>query len=103
MVRSIRIDPGNTSKILAGGSICGIRKTKDKGNTWRFVSGGVPEVRWVNDIMFVKSNPLIVYAGTDMGIVKSTDGLSLQVILTWFMLPYKKEENTQAIFLKLFF
>jgi PKD repeat protein len=74
VIRSIKIDPGNTSNILAGGALCGIWKTTDKGNTWNFVSGGVPEVGWVNDIMFVKADPKIAYAATDRGIIKSTDG-----------------------------
>jgi photosystem II stability/assembly factor-like uncharacterized protein len=74
VVRCIRINPGNTSNVLAGGYLSGIWKTKDKGNSWSFASIGVPAVRFVNDIVYAKSNPSIVYAGTDVGIVKSTDG-----------------------------
>lgn len=74
VVRSIAIDPGNTNRVLAGGTLAAIWKTTDEGVTWRTVSQGTPQVRWVNDIAYVKNFPATVYAGTDMGVIKSTDG-----------------------------
>ena len=74
VLRSIRIDPSNTSTILAGAATAGIWQTTDSGKNWSFVSGGVPEVEWVNEIIYSRKDPKIVYANTNMGVVKSNDG-----------------------------
>ncbi len=73
VVRAVRIDPSSENNALAGATTSGIWRTTTKGASWSFVSGGVPEVEWVNEIVFSRQNPNIVYAATDMGIVKSTD------------------------------
>ena len=74
VLRSIRIDPSNTNTILAGAATAGIWQTTDSGKNWSFVSGGVPEVEWVNEIVYSRKDPKIVYANTNMGVVKSIDG-----------------------------
>lgn len=74
VVRSIAIDPGNTNRVLAGGTLAAIWKTTDEGVTWKYVSQGTPHVKWVNDIAYIKNSPATVYASTDMGVIKSTDG-----------------------------
>jgi photosystem II stability/assembly factor-like uncharacterized protein len=74
VLRSIRIDPSNTSNILAGAATAGIWRTTDSGENWSFVSGGVPEVEWVNEITFSRKDANVVYANTNMGVVKSIDG-----------------------------
>ncbi|MFD1616281.1 discoidin domain-containing protein [Gelatiniphilus marinus] len=74
VVRSIRINPSNTNSVLIGASTAGIWLTSNNGDTYTFVSGDVPEVEWVNEIIYSRSNPQIVYANTDIGVVKSTNG-----------------------------
>lgn len=74
VLRSIRVNPSSPTNVLAGAVTAGIWRTIDSGENWIFASGGVPEVEWVNEIVFSRGNPNIVYAGTDMGIIKSIDG-----------------------------
>ncbi|GAA4296504.1 hypothetical protein GCM10023163_16480 [Aestuariibaculum suncheonense] len=74
VLRSIRIDPKNVNHVLAGAVTAGIWRTNDSGNNWTFVSGGVPEVESVNEIIYSRHNPKIVYANTNMGVIKSIDG-----------------------------
>ncbi|WP_034040893.1 discoidin domain-containing protein [Wocania ichthyoenteri] len=74
VVRSIRINPSNTSSVLIGAAKAGIWHTNNSGNDYTFVSGNVPEVEWVNEIIYSQQNSQIVYANTDIGVVKSTNG-----------------------------
>jgi len=74
VIRSIRINPGDTNAVLIGASTAGIWHTANSGEDYSLVSGDVPEVEWVNEIVFSRKNPKIVYAGTDIGVVKSKDG-----------------------------
>ncbi|UMB60290.1 PKD domain-containing protein [Lutibacter sp. A80] len=74
VVRSIRINPEDTNSVLIGASTAGIWHTANNGEDYKLVSVGVPEVEWVNEIVFSRKNPKIVYAGTDVGVVKSKDG-----------------------------
>ena len=74
VVHSIRIKPDETSSVLIGAKTAGIWQTTDSGETYRFVSGDTPEVEWVNEIVFSRLDPQIAYAGTDVGVIKSTDG-----------------------------
>ncbi|MFV0564941.1 MAG: VPS10 domain-containing protein [Flavobacteriaceae bacterium] len=85
VLRSIRINPNNNNSVLAGAVTAGIWQTNDSGNNWKFVSGNTPEVEWVNEIIFSRQNPDIVYAGTDMGVIKSTNGGN-----SWFYTTLKK-------------
>jgi hypothetical protein len=74
VLRSIRINPSNTNSVLLGASTAGIWHSNNSGDSYTFVSGNVPEVEWVNEIIFSQSNPSVVYANTDVGVVKSTNG-----------------------------
>jgi PKD repeat protein/photosystem II stability/assembly factor-like uncharacterized protein len=74
VVRSVAIDPGNVNNVLIGATTAGLWRTSNKGVTWTWVSQGIPHVRWVNDIAYIRNTPSVVYAGTDMGVIKSTDG-----------------------------
>jgi hypothetical protein len=74
VVRSIRINPSNTNSVLIGAATAGIWYTNNSGDDYTLVSQGVPEVEWVNQIIFSRQNTQVVYANTDVGVVKSTDG-----------------------------
>ena len=74
VIRSIRVDPSSSSTAIIGASTAGIWRTTNDGQDYSFVSDGVPEVEWVNQIIYSRSNPQIVYANTDIGVVKSIDG-----------------------------
>ena len=74
VVRSIRIKPDNPSSVLIGAATAGIWQTTDSGETYRLASADTPEVEWVNEIVYSRQNPQIVYAGTDIGVVKSING-----------------------------
>jgi photosystem II stability/assembly factor-like uncharacterized protein len=87
VVRSIRINPSDTNSVLIGASTAGIWHTANAGEDYRLVSVGVPEVEWVNEIVFSRKNPKVVYAGTDIGVVKSKDGG-----LNWNYTGLKKEK-----------
>jgi len=74
VIRSIRVDPSSSNTAIIGASTAGIWRTTNNGQDYSFVSGGVPEVEWVNQIIYSRSNPQVVYANTDIGVVKSIDG-----------------------------
>ena len=74
VIRSVRVDPNNSSTALIGAATAGIWHTTNNGQDYSFVSGGVPEVEWVNQIIYSRSNSQVVYANTDIGVVKSIDG-----------------------------
>jgi len=74
VVRTLRINPGNTNSILIGAATAGIWHTTNSGESYSCVSSNIPEVEWVNEIVFSRKNPQIVYAGTDIGVVKSING-----------------------------
>ncbi|QOD59495.1 discoidin domain-containing protein [Polaribacter haliotis] len=74
VVRSIRINPTNTNSVLIGAATAGIWHTYNNGENYNFVSGDVPEVEWVNEIIYSRKDSEIVYANTDIGVVKSIDG-----------------------------
>jgi len=74
VIRSIRINPSDSNAVLIGAATAGIWYTSNNGKDYKLVSVGVPEVEWVNEIVFSRKNPKIVFAGTDVGVVKSKDG-----------------------------
>ena len=78
-VKTIAIDPTDTSTVYAGIVPGGIFKTTDAGNNWKAINTGIPEivVDFVTAIVVDPSNSLNVYAGNDglpQGVYKSTDG-----------------------------
>lgn len=75
-VTSLIMDPGN-SMIVYAGEICnyylgGVAKTTDGGATWQDASGGLTNFL-VTDLDISRSNPLILYAGTQQGVFETTD------------------------------
>jgi len=73
------IDPINQNNMYIGGIDSGIYKTTNSGTNWFPVNNGLTYTK-VNCLAISKSNPSIVYAGTDSmgaansGIYKSTNG-----------------------------
>ena len=74
VVRSIQINPENNTSVLAGALLAGVWQSNDAGENWKLVSGGVPEVTYVNDIQFSREDANVVYAGTNVGVIKSLNG-----------------------------
>ncbi|MFT4534630.1 MAG: photosystem II stability/assembly factor-like uncharacterized protein [Saprospiraceae bacterium] len=74
VIRSVRVDPINANTAIIGAATAGIWRTTNNGQDYSFVSGGVPEVEWVNQIIYSRSDAQVVYANTDVGVVKSIDG-----------------------------
>lgn len=73
VLRSIRIKPDEPETVLAGAATAGIWKTRNSGEDWMLVSGAVPEVEWVNEIIYSRKDPKVVYAATNIGVVKSVN------------------------------
>jgi len=73
VVRSIRMQPNKPENVLIGAATAGIWRSSNNGNSYTCVSNQIPEVEWVNEIIFSHQNPQVVYAGTDVGVVKSLD------------------------------
>lgn len=73
VIRCIAIDPSNPNVVLAG--MGGIWRSADKGKTWsENVAYNLPFHDGINHIEFSDSDPNYVYAATNAGIIKSTDG-----------------------------
>jgi photosystem II stability/assembly factor-like uncharacterized protein len=73
VVRCIAIQPGNTSRVIAGSSLAGLWLTTDKGTTWQLVGKDTPLVESIFGIKFAPGNSNLVYAITNVGLIKSTD------------------------------
>jgi hypothetical protein len=75
----IRPNPFDPSRALvafsgyAGGSGGHFFETQDYGSTWRDLSQGLPDVP-VSSVEMSPNNPLLYFAGTDIGLYVSTDG-----------------------------
>ena len=75
VIRTLAIHPTNPNTVLAGGMLGGIWKSTDKAATWSLdKTFNLPFIGWVNHIEYSASDPQYVYAATDAGIIKSTDG-----------------------------
>jgi uncharacterized repeat protein (TIGR01451 family) len=76
-VNSLAIDPTTPTTLFAG-TVFGIYRTTDGGETWTEVRGGIPTgvTPNVNEVVVVPSSPQpVVYAATNSrGLLKSTDG-----------------------------
>jgi len=73
VIRTIAIQPENTKRVIAGAMLAGLWLTTDKGATWMSVGKDVPLVEGIWCIKFAPSNPNIVYAITNAGLIKSID------------------------------
>ncbi|SFS33091.1 BNR/Asp-box repeat-containing protein [Zhouia amylolytica] len=74
VLRSIRIKPDEPTTVLAGAATAGIWMTENAGEDWSLVSNDVPEVEWVNEIVYSRKDPKVVYAATNIGVIKSVNG-----------------------------
>ena len=75
------LDPQDPSVLLYADYCDGVFKSTDGGANWRVVNSGLPSFPvpgggafWVNALTFDVSNPGTVYAATQSGLYKSTDG-----------------------------
>jgi len=66
-------DPTNDGVIYMGGDVLGVYKTEDHGRNWRFVNNGLVNYG-VYSLAVDRMNSKTVYAGTEGGLCKSTDG-----------------------------
>ncbi|MBL4561422.1 MAG: hypothetical protein JKX79_10610, partial [Labilibaculum sp.] len=80
----------DTNLVLIGAATAGIWHTSNNGESYTCVSGNVPEVEWVNEIVYSRKNPEVVYAGTDVGVVKSINGG-----LNWSYTNLRKHKPTK--------
>ena len=65
--------PAKDGVIYMGGDVCGVYKTEDHGLTWRLVNDGLADYG-VFSLAVDRTAPETVYAATDGGLCKSTDG-----------------------------
>jgi len=73
VIRNIVCDPRNPNKVFAGSEWAGLWLSEDKGATWRCVTERLL-VTQVRQIAICLGNTNIIYAATDGGPIKSTDG-----------------------------
>ncbi len=72
--RFYAIDLSNSEPqaVYLGDVSCGVAKSTDGGDEWKFYSNGLPGAK-INAIAVDPDIPSIIYAGTSQGIYKSTD------------------------------
>ena len=73
VVYCVAVDLTNPDKVYIGTEMAGIWVSKDGGETWREATAGML-VMSVDNIKISKTNPSVVYAGTNVGVIKSIDG-----------------------------
>lgn len=73
VIRSLAFDPNNTNKLFCGTVSGGIWRSTNAGTNWSSVGTNLLASN-VTGIAVAKSNSNIVYAATNVGVVKSTDG-----------------------------
>ncbi len=78
---SAAFDPAKDGVIYMGGDVCGVYKTEDHGLTWRLINNGLADYG-VYSLAVDRTAPQTVYAATEGGLCKSTDGGS-----HWRLLP----------------
>ena len=65
--------PAKDGVIYMGGDVCGVYKTDDHGLSWRLINDGLADYG-VFSLAVDRTAPDTVYAATDGGLCKSTDG-----------------------------
>ncbi|MEI7945676.1 MAG: hypothetical protein WCJ02_03225 [bacterium] len=73
--------PTKDGVIYMGGDVCGVYKTEDHGLTWRLINDGLADYG-VFSLAVDRTAPETIYAATDGGLCKSTDGGT-----RWRLLP----------------
>ena len=71
-VRALALGPGTPARIYVGSDSNGVFRSDDGGLTWAAKSAGVLSP-FVHALLVDAVNPLVVYAGTDSGVVRSTN------------------------------
>lgn len=75
VIRSLAVDPSNSSVVFAGGMNGGIWKSTDKGLTWsENLIKNLPHVGLINKIVIAPSNTNYIYVASNAGVLRSTDG-----------------------------
>ena len=75
-ITNITVDPANSANAylsVSGFNSGHIFKTTDTGATWSDISGDLPDIP-TNALLIDPLNPTTLYAGTDIGVFRSTDG-----------------------------
>ncbi len=80
-VDRVYINPYNTQNLIAGFSFGGLWVSQDQGDTWALTDGEFPNGtntyanndRYYGEIESCASNPSVVYAATEAGLLKSTN------------------------------
>lgn len=65
--------PTRDGVIYMGGDVAGVYKTEDHGRNWRMVNHGIADYG-IFSLAVDRNNPETVYAATDSGLCKSTNG-----------------------------
>ena len=73
--RDIAISP-HDGTCFVGGDVGGVYRSRDRGRTWTVCNQGLSNL-YVNCVAFHPTDPHTLYAGTNGGPARSTDGLSL--------------------------
>jgi photosystem II stability/assembly factor-like uncharacterized protein len=75
-ITHITVDPNNTANAylsVSGFNSGHVFKTTDTGATWSDISGNLPDIP-ANALLIDPLNPATLYAGTDVGVFRSTRG-----------------------------
>ncbi len=73
VIRSVAVDPNNPDKIILGTVSAGVWRTSNRGETWTEATQGLlaEETR---DVAISRSDSRIMFAASNVGVLKSTDG-----------------------------
>ncbi len=78
-VFSIYVDPKKPTRVLL--SACsGIYRTETGGAPWTKFKGIPPNLRRTHAVRIDAAHPDVIYAGTTLGLLKSTDGLTFKLM-----------------------
>ena len=78
-VFSIYVDPNRPDRVLL--SACsGIYRTETGGAPWTKFKGIPPTLRRTHVVQIDRAHPEVIYAGTTLGLLKSTDGATFKLI-----------------------
>jgi len=80
VISAIALHPTNSNIIFAGGLAGGIWRSRDKGRNWSTsLVTNIPRLGGVNDMVVARSNGNYVYAATDAGVARSTNGSTFRM------------------------